>query len=66
MQERPKTGMAEQGSAPQTKEQDGNSQPVGAGTCGLGRVQGYSLDVWGWDQESQGTDEAGLGKGHEE
>ena len=54
--------MAEQGLDGQTKRQEGKTQSVDVGTCGLGRVQGCCLDVQGWDQESQGTDGAEVGK----
>lgn len=44
-QGRPETATAEQVSAPQTEEQEGNAQTVAAGTGDLGTGQGYGLDV---------------------
>lgn len=38
---------------------------VDAVVCDLGRIQGYYLDMQKWDQESQGADGTGLGKGCE-
>ena len=58
--------MNEQGPLGQTEVQEGNAQAVEAGTRGLERVQGYGLDVQGWDQKSQNTDGTELGKGCKE